>query len=51
MIGTTAFFFQPASIVYVPAAMFIGVVVCVISGIYPAGRASKMDPFDALRSV
>ena len=50
MIGTTAYFFQPASILYVPAAMLIGVVVCVISGVYPAWRASNMDPIDALRN-
>ena len=50
MIGTTAYFFQPASILYVPAAMIIGVVVCVISGVYPAWMASNMDPIDALRS-
>ena len=49
MIGTTAYFFQPASILYVPAAMSIGVTVCVISGLYPAWRASNMDPIDALR--
>jgi putative ABC transport system permease protein len=51
MIGTTAYFFQPASILYVPAAMSIGVAVCVISGVYPAWKASNMDPIDALRSV
>ena len=50
MIGTTAYFFEPASIMYVPAAMLIGVVVCVISGMYPAWRASNMDPIDAIRS-
>jgi putative ABC transport system permease protein len=50
MIGTTAFFFQPASIAYVPISMLIGMVVCVISGLYPAWRASNMDPIDALRS-
>ena len=50
MMGTTAYFFQPASIMHVPAAMSIGVAVCVISGVYPAWRASNMDPIDALRS-
>jgi putative ABC transport system permease protein len=50
MIGTTAYFFLPDSIVYVPAGMAIGMVVCVISGLYPAWRASNMDPIDALRS-
>jgi putative ABC transport system permease protein len=50
MIGTTAYFFLPESIVYVPAGMLIGMVVCVVSGLYPAWRASNMDPIDALRS-
>jgi len=50
MIGTTDYFFMPESIMYVPAAMLVGVVVCVISGLYPAWRASNMDPIDALRS-
>jgi putative ABC transport system permease protein len=50
MIGTTSFFFEPESILYVPAAMLVGVLVCVISGVYPAWKASNMDPIDALRS-
>jgi putative ABC transport system permease protein len=50
MIGTTAYFFQPDSLMYVPEAMLVGVLVCVISGVYPAWRASNMDPIDALRS-
>jgi putative ABC transport system permease protein len=50
MIGTTEYFFLPDSIVYIPAGILIGVVVCVVSGLYPAWRASNMDPIDALRS-
>jgi len=50
MIGTTAYFFLPESIVYIPAGMIIGMVVCIASGLYPAWRASNMDPIDALRS-
>jgi putative ABC transport system permease protein len=50
MIGNTAYFFLPDSILYVPYGMVIGIVVCVLSGLYPAWKASNMDPIDALRS-
>ena len=50
MIGTTEFFFLPESIMYIPVGMAIGLVVCILSGLYPAWRASNMDPIDALRS-
>jgi len=50
MMGTTAFFFLPASLVYIPEGMLVGMGVCVISGLYPAWHASNMDPIDALRS-
>ncbi|HXX55030.1 MAG TPA: ABC transporter permease [Methanoregula sp.] len=50
MIGSTAYFFRPESIIFVPEGMIIGMVVCIASGLYPAWRASNMDPIDALRS-
>jgi len=50
MIGTTDYFFLPDSIIYIPAGMLVGVIVCIISGLYPAWKASNMDPIDALRS-
>jgi putative ABC transport system permease protein len=50
MMGTTEFFFLPDSLIYIPEGMVIGMVVCVISGLYPAWRASNMDPIDALRN-
>ena len=50
MIGNTAYFFLPDSIVYIPAGMLIGMIVCIVSGLYPAWRASNMDPIEALRN-
>ncbi len=50
IMGTTEYFFLPDSLIYIPEGMLVGMVVCVLSGFYPAWRASNMDPIDALRS-
>ncbi|HXW98792.1 MAG TPA: ABC transporter permease [Methanomicrobiales archaeon] len=50
IVGTTAYFLTPASLIFVPEGMFIGVATCVLSGIYPAWRASDLDPIEALRA-
>ena len=50
MVGSTEYFFAPQSLAYVPFAMAIGFIICVLSGVYPAWSASNLDPVDALRA-
>lgn len=50
MVGTTEYFFTAESLVYVPTAMIVGTVICILSGVYPAWHASNLDPIEALRA-
>lgn len=50
MVGSTEYFFTAASIIYIPSAMLVGIVICIASGVYPAWRASNLDPIEALRA-
>lgn len=50
IVGNTTYFFTPASLIYVPQGMLVGVATCVLSGLYPAWRAADLDPIEALRA-
>ncbi|MDD1661608.1 MAG: ABC transporter permease [Methanomicrobiales archaeon] len=50
IVGNTTYFFTPASLIYVPQGMIVGVGTCVLSGVYPAWRAANLDPIEALRA-
>ena len=50
MIGNTSYFFTYDSLIHLPYAMSIGLVICIISGLYPAWRGANLDPIEALRS-
>ncbi len=50
LLGSADHFFEAGSLVYLPAAMLVGTAICILSGLYPAWRASNLDPIEALRA-
>lgn len=50
MVGNTNYFFTYDSLISLPYAMVIGLLICILSGIYPAWRGANMDPIEALRA-
>ena len=50
LLGSADHFFEPQSLVYLPAAMLVGTVICILSGLYPSWRAANLDPIEALRA-
>ena len=46
--GSLSAMLLPSVWIYIPLSMAIGVVVCVLAGLYPAIKAAMMNPIDAM---
>lgn len=49
MLQSTKYVFVPSSLMYIPFGMSYGIGICLLSGLYPAWKASSLNPIEALR--
>ena len=50
LVGNTEFFFTLQSFLPIGEAILVGILVTVLSGAYPAWKASNLNPIEALRA-
>ena len=49
MLQTTEYLFVPSSLIYIAYGMAFGIGISLLSGLYPAWKASNLNPIEALR--
>ncbi len=49
MLEDTSYLLAPTSLIYIPIGMIFGIGTSVLSGLYPAWKASEANPIEALR--
>lgn len=49
MLQTTEYLFVPSSLIYIVYGMAFGIGISLLSGLYPAWKASNLNPIEALR--